>query len=165
MDEYLASSTPTVVNIIRTGLTPVFLLAGTAGILNVISARLTRISDRANELADIVNFGEQGSVARLSQLAYLQRRTLALEIAGILAAASAVFTCLSTIGLLAGAIREDYRDQMLFWFFGLAVITLTMAFAAFIYEMGSAASSMMRQISRNRRTLGQRQEGDARDRS
>jgi hypothetical protein len=153
MDGNSSLPVATIVNIIETALTPIFLLAGTAGILNVISSRLTRISDRTNDLADLTIFGEQASSARLKQLALLQRRTLALEISAILAATSAMFTCLSTLGLLAGAVGEDYRDVMLFWFFGLAVITLILAFSAFVFEMWSAARSMMRQIAKDRQRL------------
>lgn len=146
----VATMAPLIVNIIETALTPVFLLAGTAGLLNVINTRLSRVSDRANEVADLVIFGNDTSPSRIDQLSRLRRRTLALEIAAILAAASAVFTCLSTLGLLAGAVRETYRDTMLFWFFGLAVIALMSAFTAFMVEMFSAARSMIRQITQER---------------
>lgn len=151
MDGNSTSALPVIVNIIETALTPIFLLAGTAGVLNVISSRLARISDRANEIADLVIHGAQESEARLRQLAYLRRRTLALEIAVILASMSAVFTCLSTLGLLAGAVREDYRDVLLFWFFGFGVISLILAFFAFMFEMISAARSMVRQLTHDRK--------------
>jgi ABC-type multidrug transport system permease subunit len=137
---------PQIVNIIETALTPVFLLAGTAAVLNVISMRLARVSDRANDIADLVLYGEEANEARRAQLAYLRRRTLALEASVILATLSAVFTCMSTLGLLAGAIREEYRDTALFWFFGCALVALTLSFVAFMYEMASAARSMVRQI-------------------
>jgi len=146
MDGNPTTTLPAIVSIIETALTPIFLLAGTAAVLNVISMRLARISDRANDIADLVLYGTEENQARVEQLGYLRRRTLALEIAVILATASAVFTCLSTLGLLAGAVREDYRDAMLFWFFGLALVALTLSFFAFMYEMVGAARSMMRQI-------------------
>lgn len=150
MDGNSTTALPAIVSIIETALTPIFLLAGTAAVLNVISMRLARISDRANDIADLVLYGTEENEARLQQLAYLRRRTLALEIAVILATASAVFTCLSTLGLLAGAMREDYRDALLFWFFGLALVALTLSFFAFLYEMVGAARSMMRQIDDSR---------------
>lgn len=137
---------PAIVSIIETALTPVFLLAGTAAVLNVISMRLARVSDRTNDIADLVIYGAEENEERHRQLAYLRRRTLALEIAVILAIVSAVFTCLSTLGLLAGAVREEYRDALLFWFFGLALLALTLSFCAFMYEMVGAARSMMRQM-------------------
>ncbi len=52
----------TVVEAIETALTPVFLLAGTGGFLNVFVARLARISDRVNEIFDIVASREGKSV-------------------------------------------------------------------------------------------------------
>ena len=150
MDGNSTATLPAIVSIIETALTPIFLLAGTAAVLNVISMRLARISDRANDIADLVLYGAEENEARVEQLAYLRRRTLALEIAVILATASAVFTCLSTLGLLAGAVREAYRDALLFWFFGLALVALTLSFFAFLYEMVGAARSMVRQIESSR---------------
>ena len=142
---------PEIVSVIETALTPVFLLAGTAAVLNVVSMRLARVSDRANDIADLVLYGEDANEARREQLRYLRRRTLALEASVILATLSAVFTCLSTLGLLAGALREDYRDAALFWFFGCALVALTLSFFAFMYEMVGAARSMIRQINDDRR--------------
>ncbi|MBL0374556.1 DUF2721 domain-containing protein [Rhizobium sp. KVB221] len=146
MDGSSTSAVPAIVSVIETALTPVFLLAGTAAVLNVVSMRLARVSDRANDIADLVIHGRDANEARREQLSYLRRRTLALEASVILAILSAVFTCLSTMGLLFGAIREEYRDAVLFWFFGAALVALTLSFFAFMYEMVGAACSMMRQI-------------------
>lgn len=137
----------TVVEAIETALTPVFLLAGTGGFLNVFVARLARISDRVNEIFDIVASREGEIRSRQIQLAHLRRRTLALEIAVILASLSGVCTCISVIGLLAGAIREQVRDQLLFWFFGAAVAGLIGALLAFLFEMLIAGYSMIRQMA------------------
>jgi hypothetical protein len=71
-----------------------------------------------------------------------------------------VFTCLSTLGLLAGAVREDYRDTALFWFFGCALVALTLSFFAFMYEMVGAARSMIRQIKDDRRQRENLYQGD-----
>jgi hypothetical protein len=160
MDGNSTSALPEIVSIIETALTPVFLLAGTAAVLNVVSMRLARVSDRANDIADLVLYGEDANEARREQLSYLRRRTLALEASVILATLSAVFTCLSTLGLLAGAIREDYRDTALFWFFGCALVALTLSFFAFMYEMVGAARSMIRQIKSDRRRRENAYQGD-----
>jgi hypothetical protein len=61
---------PPIVNdfaaIIQTSLAPVFLLAGTAGFVNIFATRLGRVSDRLNEVAE--RNGE--SQALRMQLAY-----------------------------------------------------------------------------------------------
>jgi ABC-type multidrug transport system permease subunit len=160
MDSNSTPALPEIVSIIETALTPVFLLAGTAAVLNVVSMRLARVSDRANDVADLVLYGEEANEARREQLSYLRHRTLALEASVILAILAAVFTCLSTLGLLAGAIREDYRDTALFWFFGCALVALTLSFLAFMYEMASAARSMVRQINSDRKRRENAYKGD-----
>jgi hypothetical protein len=145
-------------HVIQIALTPVFLLAGTAGCLNVFAARLARVSDRVNSLFERVT-SDDPDEARLLQLYYLRRRTLALEIAVLLGTASGVCTCLATLGLMGGAIRQQFREQMLLWFFGLAVIALMGAFAAFLFEMILAGHSMLRQIANDRAMLERRRGG------
>lgn len=142
-------------HVIQIALTPVFLLAGTAGCLNVFSARLARVSDRVNNLFERVT-SEDPDETRLLQLYYLRRRTLALEVAVLLGTASGVCTCLATLGLMGGAIRQQFREQLLLWFFGLAVIALMGAFVAFLFEMILAGRSMLKQIANDRTLLEHR---------
>ncbi|MDL2407859.1 DUF2721 domain-containing protein [Rhizobium calliandrae] len=150
--------TPDAAHVIQVALTPVFLLAGTAGCLNVFSTRLARVSDRVNSLFERV-ISDNSDEARLLQLYYLRRRTLALEIAVLFGTVSGVFTCLATLGLMSGAIRQQYREQLLLWFFGLAVVALMGAFAAFLFEMFLAGRSMLNQIANDRALLERRREG------
>ncbi|MDI7863136.1 DUF2721 domain-containing protein [Rhizobiaceae bacterium n13] len=145
--EHVTSQVSEVAYVIQTALTPVFLLAGTAGFLNVFSTRLGRVSDRLNEITDLVRTSEGFSERRMAQLSYLRRRTLALEASVVLATASGLCTCLATLGLLGGAIRSEIREYTLFWFFGGAVITLFGAFLTFLFEMMTAARSLLRQIA------------------
>ncbi|MEZ2131963.1 MULTISPECIES: DUF2721 domain-containing protein [unclassified Sinorhizobium] len=147
---------PDVAYVIQMALTPVFLLAGTAGLLNVFTSRLARVADRVNSLVDIINLEDDPEEARLLQLSYLRRRTLALEVAVLLATLSGVFTCLATLGLFGGAIRQEFREMMLFWFFGGAVASLIGALAAFLFEIISAGHSMLLQIANDKRSLDQR---------
>lgn len=137
--------------VIQTALTPVFLLAGTAGFMNVFATRLGRVSDRVNDITELVKTIEGPSERRLAQLAYLRRRTLALDVAVVLATVSGVCTCLATLGLLGGAIREEIREYTVFWFFGGAVAALIGAFIAFLYEMLTAGNSMLRQIAEDQK--------------
>ncbi len=97
-----------VVGIIQTALTPVFLLAGTAGFLNAFASRLARVADRVNAITDLIAVENGVSEARMYQLAYLRRRTLALEAAVVLATLAGVCTCLATLALLGGALREEF---------------------------------------------------------
>ena len=137
-------------DVIQQALTPVFLLAGTAGCLNVFATRLARVSDRVTSLFATLQVAEELDASRVRQLTDLRRRTLALEFAVILGTASGVFTCLSAFGLLMGAIRAEFREQVLLFFFGAAVLSLSGAFIAFLFEMIWACRSMLRQIAGDR---------------
>src|SRR5262249_48989152 len=93
---------------------------------------------------------EELDAPRVRQLTDLRRRTLALEFAVILGTASGVFTCLAALGLLVGAIRAVFRENALLFFFGAAMISLSGAFIAFLFEMVWACRSMLAQIAGDR---------------
>lgn len=99
-------------SVIQTSLAPVFLLAGTAGFVNIYTTRLGRVSDRLNEVAERLERNETSRV----QLAYLRRRTLALEIAVALGVIAGVCTGAATLNLLAGALSFGLRHENLYWF-------------------------------------------------
>jgi len=150
LDSVPVSTVENVVRIIQSALTPVFLLAGTAGFLNVIATRLTRISDRVNALTDIRSRGENEPDLR-SQLSYLRKRTIALQSSAILATGAGIFTCLATLGLLGGALGEAFTEQVLFWFFAGAILSLLGALATFLLEILIATRNMLRQVRRDRK--------------
>lgn len=133
-------------SVIQTSLSPIFLLAGTAGFVNIYTTRLGRVSDRLNEVADR---GEQSDTLRM-QLAYLRRRTLALEIAVALGVIAGVCTGAATLNLLAGALSIGLRQENLFWFFGGAIVALILSLVAFLYELLIAGRNMLRQIRKDR---------------
>ncbi|TCL72150.1 DUF2721 domain-containing protein [Rhizobium sp. BK251] len=147
---------PDAAGIIQLALTPVFLLAGTAAFLNVFATRLARVSDRVNSLFETMAGVDNPDAARILHLYYLRKRTLALELAVVLATFSGVCTCLATLGLLTGAIRHAYRDFLLVGFFGIAVASLIGALGAFLVEMIVAGRSMLRQIANDRAHLERR---------
>nr|WP_286153642.1 DUF2721 domain-containing protein [Ochrobactrum vermis] len=133
-------------SVIQTSLAPVFLLAGTAGFVNIYTTRLGRVSDRLNEVSDRF---EQSETSRM-QLAYLRRRTLALEIAVALGVIAGVCTGAATLNLLAGALSIGLRQENLFWFFGGAIVSLILSLVAFLYELLLAGRNMLRQIRTDR---------------
>lgn len=129
-------------SVIQTSLAPIFLLAGTAGFVNIYATRLGRVSDRLNEVTDR---GGSSEGFRM-QLAYLRRRTLALEIAVVLGVIAGICTGGATLNLLAGALSIGLRQENLFWFFGSAIITLILSLVAFLVELLIAGRNMLRQI-------------------
>lgn len=143
---------PSIVNdlasIIQTSLAPVFLLAGTAGFVSVYATRLGRVSDRVNEIGE----KDEQSEARRTQLDYLRRRTLALEIAVALGTLAAICTGCAILNLLAGALEFGFREENLFWFFGGAILSLIGSLVAFLFEMLIAGRNMLRQMRRDQAT-------------
>lgn len=143
---------PSIVNdlasIIQTSLAPVFLLAGTAGFVSVYATRLGRVSDRVNEIGE----KDEQSEARRTQLGYLRRRTLALEIAVALGTLAAICTGCAILNLLAAALEFGFREENLFWFFGSAILSLIGSLVAFLFEMLIAGRNMLRQMRRDQAT-------------
>lgn len=144
MPERVATSA----QILQTALTPVFLLAGTAGFLSVINTRLSRVADRVNEVGDLVRSQSTVDGARQAQLSYLRFRTVALEIAVIAGVTAGLLTCLAVLSLLAGAIgRPRFETTILVWLFAGAVFSLGVALLASLVEMVAAVHSMLRQMA------------------
>src|SRR5207237_2491093 len=83
-----------VAHIIQVALTPVFLLSGIATLLNVFSTRLARVADRVEAVSKALEGADSGAATALSaQLAYLHRRSLALDVAVVLGAVGGAATC------------------------------------------------------------------------
>ncbi|WEX77481.1 DUF2721 domain-containing protein [Sinorhizobium numidicum] len=120
--------------------------------MSVYATRLGRVSDRVNEVGD----KDEQSEARRTQLAYLRRRTLALEIAVGLGTLAAICTGCAILNLLAGALAFGFREENLFWFFGGAIVSLIGSLVAFLFEMLAAGRNMLRQMRSDKPTL----EGD-----
>lgn len=137
-------------SVVQTSLAPVFLLAGTAGFVNIYTIRLGRVSDRLNELADK---GAQSELFPL-QRSYLQRRVLALELAVLLGVVAGICTSAAIVNLLAGALGISLRQENLFWFFGGALLCLMGSLLAFVLEILIAGRNMLRQIKMNKDASG-----------
>ncbi|MDP8913815.1 MAG: DUF2721 domain-containing protein, partial [Pseudomonadota bacterium] len=71
----IVGSISTVAHTIQLAVAPVFLLAGIAGILNVVATRLARVVDRVRKLErDIPEVKQALREQELSELAILDRR-------------------------------------------------------------------------------------------
>src|SRR6266566_1609092 len=130
------SALDTVAHIIQVALTPVFLLSGIATLLNVFSARLARVADQVAAASKALSgAGAEQTKALSVRLAYLHRRTLALDVAVVLGAVGGAATCGAVLALFVGALREATIASVLFALFGLAVFCALGAIVAFTVEM------------------------------
>jgi hypothetical protein len=125
-----------VAHVIQVALTPVFLLTGVSGLLNVFNARLTRIAGRADSVAELLrNSTDKSERARLETLfPQLARRIFLLDLAIALGALGGAATGGATFTLFIGGLRDAVVASTLFILFGCAVICIIMSLAAFLAE-------------------------------
>ena len=131
-------------------LTPVFLLSGIATLLNVFSTRLARVADRVDAVSKALESADPDQAKVLAvQLAYLHRRSLALDVA--LGAISGAATCGAVLALFVGALREATVASVLFALFGLAIFCALGAICAFTAEMLMASTGIRGEAAASRR--------------
>ncbi len=136
-------------HVVQLALTPIFLLTGVASLLNVFTTRLGRIADRVDRLS-------RDAVAHPRQLARLRLRSLALDVAVIMAALAGALTCCAALTLFLGALRNAGTGSTLFAFFGSALICAVAALIAFGFETIVSGRSVREQAQPE----GDRQEAD-----
>jgi hypothetical protein len=139
-----------VAHVIQVALTPVFLLTGVSGLLNVFNARLMRMAGRAESAAELLrNSTDKSERARLeTQFAQLARRIFVLQVAIALGALAGAATGGAALTLFIGDLRDAVVGSTLFILFGCAVICITLALAAFLTETFLAWRELARNGSR-----------------
>ena len=143
------TSLESVAHVIQLALTPVFLLSGIAALLNVFSTRLGRVADQVDAVAARLDDAREGDTSALRlQLAYLRRRSRALDGAVILGALGGVATSCATLTLFLGAIRNSGAAWLLFILFGLAVLCTIGALTCYCYEMLIASRGLRARADR-----------------
>jgi hypothetical protein len=125
--------------VVQLALTPVFLLSGVATLLNVFAARLGRVADQADALAN-----ELDGVTRDERLRMLRWRSIVLDWAVVLAALAGALTCGAVLTLFVGEVRGSEAAELLFFLFGGAIVLTMSALAAFVVEMLLAARGVRR---------------------
>lgn len=137
----------TVAHVIQIALTPVFLFSGVATLLNVLSTRLARVADQVDALSarlERADARERRGVAL--RLAHLRRRSMALDIAVILAALGGMSTLLSAGLLFLGGLR-DKAGVTLFIAFGAALLLTIGALTGYLYEMMLASIGIRHEVT------------------
>jgi hypothetical protein len=116
--------------VVQLSLAPVFLLSGTATLLNVFAARLARVADRVHLLS-----GATDEPRRDEMLALLRRRTQVLDVAVVLSALAGGLTCVTVLILFLSEVRDTTAGRLLFLAFGGAIVLTMASLAAFVVEM------------------------------
>ena len=132
----ISETVDSVAHVIQVALTPVFLLSGIASLLGVFSARLARVADRVDALSEKLNTAPAAMRSGLRRrLAFLKRRSHALDTAVILGAIGGGATCIAALLLFVGTLRDQTGAGLLFASFGLALLCTAGALTAFLVEV------------------------------
>jgi Protein of unknown function (DUF2721) len=148
------SALDTVAHVIQVALTPIFLLTGIATLLNVFSTRLARVADRVDALAKAIGDADPAQAEiQAAQLAALHRRSVALDVAVVLAALGGAATCGAVLALFLAKLTDASSSAaMLFALFGLAVVCALGAIIAFTTEMLMAGTGIRTEVALTRRS-------------
>lgn len=132
-----------VAHAIQLALAPVFLLTGIAGMLNVMTGRLSRIIDRGRQITDSAALPDQ------QQTEELQRLLRTLELRRYLASAAITACTLSALlvcTVIAALFLEVLLPLKLKWFVGIAFTASTLALvvglAYFLREVHMATQTV-----------------------
>ncbi|MDR3462678.1 MAG: DUF2721 domain-containing protein [Beijerinckiaceae bacterium] len=147
-----------VIHVIQTSLTPIFLLSAIAALLGVFTTRLSRISDQAASLTTATgqekNGDGGGDPIAMIRLQHLRRRSHALDIAVFLAAVGGACTCATVLALFVGALNSSGLGPVLFVLFGLAIVCTIGALSAFLTEMLIAGRGLRAEVTHHEKRLG-----------
>ena len=124
-----------VIHIIQSSLTPIFLLTAVASLLSVFTTRLARVSDQVKVLADVASDNRMNDVAVKRRLAFLRRRSHALEVAVILGSIAGACTCGTVLALFLALLRARATSAILFVLFGASILCTIGALGAFLLEV------------------------------
>ena len=101
---------------------------GSAALLNVFAARLARVADRVDRLAEA---GQGGALI----MRRLRQRSRVLDVAVVLASLAGLSTCGAALTLFYGALRERAASDVLFALFAGALVLTMLAILMFVCEM------------------------------
>lgn len=126
----------TIAQTIQLSLSPVFMLAGIAGLLNVLAGRLSRVVDRARALEELHprSTGKEHE-RHVWELRRLDRRVTIINHSLFLAVASAIMTCLVVALLFIANLAKLHIGNVVAISFILAMLLLVASLISFLIEV------------------------------
>lgn len=126
----------TIAQTIQLSLSPVFMLAGIAAVMNVLAGRLARVIDRARALEELhARITDAEHVRHLWELRSLDRRMKLTNAALLLAVTSAAVTCMTVGMMFVGELAKLHLGRYVAVAFVLAMVLLIAALLAFLLEV------------------------------
>jgi Protein of unknown function (DUF2721) len=131
-----------IAHLIQSSVAPVFLLSGVAATLGVLTARLSRIVDRARAIEQRLE-GHPGEAPHLKgDLAVLARRAHYINVAISLATIAALLVALVVVTLFANAFLRSELAALIALLFVGAMVCLSAAYVAFFIEVRVAVAAL-----------------------
>jgi hypothetical protein len=125
-----------IARIIQLAVTPVFLLVGIGGLLNVMSGRLARIVDRVRALEDDVpTADEERRRDEIGELAVLARRIKLCHWAIAMCTVSAILVCLTVVLLFFASFATVNYALPVALLFIAVMLALTIGLGLFFVEI------------------------------
>jgi type IV secretory pathway VirB6-like protein len=129
-----------IAHLIQLAIAPVFLLAGIAGILNVLAQRLARVVDRGRSLQrDYESFDEAERERAGAELLVIVRRMRVVNLAITACTASALFICLVVAILFVADLADIGFARPIAVLFIVAMGLLIVGLTLFLAEIRLAA--------------------------
>ncbi len=145
-----AAAVTTIAHQIQLAVAPVFLLAGIAGMINVLAHRLARVVDRSRQLENEPPDAHE-PMRRLyfEELAILDRRMRVVNRALSCFTAGALFVCVVVAILFVADLARIAFARPIALLFILAMLLLIVGLILFLYEVRLATRAL--KVSRRRR--------------
>jgi len=126
----------TIAQTIQLSLSPVFMLAGIAGVLNLLAGRLSRVIDRARALEQLhpTSTGREHD-RHVWELRLLDRRMKVINTALELCTGSAIATCSVVALLFVGELAALRLGTVVALIFILAMLMLVAGMVMFVIEV------------------------------
>ena len=127
---------------IQLAIAPIFLLVGTGSLLNVVTARLGRIIDRARALENAIEAGEEAQLEKrhVMELSVLDRRMSYGNRAVLFCTLSAVLICLMVSVLFLLDLFGIPAGLIVILLFVSAVVALSIGLLSFLIEVTIATN-------------------------
>lgn len=132
-----------VAHTIQLSVAPVFLLAGIGSILNVLTARLARVIDRARGIeSQLGGMNDGDRAAMMAMLHALDRRMKVAHWAISCCTASALFVCLVVALLFLGDMTDRDWARTVSGMFIAAMVLIVCGLSLFLFEVNIATRSV-----------------------
>lgn len=133
--------TDIITTLIQTAVAPVFLLAGVAGLLNVLTGRLARIMDRLERMDAYLQARKEQDEAyveddkRLQKRSFLIKRLQNTNLAIFFCTATGLMVALVILMIFASELLDFRTGTFISLFFVLGMLFLIISFLLFLREI------------------------------